>query len=230
MKVTLDACLFGAIIPTSQATSILDIGSGTGLLSLMSAQRSSGKVCGVEIDPAAVTQSRANVKSSPFEARTSIIHSDIQSFAAAHLGQSNPPFDCIITNPPFFSDSLKGPDQARNCARHNDHLSFSDLCQVIASLLAERGVAWVLLPNTEETAFIDQAKHYQLTLCHRITFKVKPSSAFHRVVLGLKVGQNQENTGANQPPFTEESLTIYDANDQYSPDFRLHLKPFYLKL
>ena len=147
MKVSLDACLFGALCQVEHAKSVLDIGTGTGLLALMTAQRSNAHIDAIELDEKAAQQAHENVEKSPFLSHINVLHKNILQFSASHK------YDVIVCNPPFFSDHLKGPNQKRNLARHNDHLSFSQLSQCLSQNLHTDGRAWILLPCSESVSY-----------------------------------------------------------------------------
>ena len=120
MKVGTDGVLLGAW--AEGGCTILDIGTGTGLVALMMAQRfEDAQVVGIDIDPDASEQARENVAASPFASRISILHTSLQAFSTERK------FDAIVSNPPYFEHSLKNPDAARAAARHADSLPFADL-------------------------------------------------------------------------------------------------------
>ncbi len=144
MKVCTDACLFGALVAdqvkTKASTNILDIGTGTGLLSLMLAQRVPALIDAVEIDEAAYQQAKENFEQSPWKERLSIFNTDILKFDAGKK------YDCIISNPPFFENDLKSSDKNKNAAKHDTTLTLEQLLQTVQKLLNEDGSFAVLLP------------------------------------------------------------------------------------
>lgn len=149
MKVGTDGVLLGAWANGGRC--MLDIGSGTALVSLMLAQRfPQGQVVGVEIDHDACEQARQNVALSPFKARVSICESAIQTYTPEGEIHS---FDCIVSNPPFFQHSLSSPDLKRNLARHSDTLSYGDLFQAVDRLLSSDGEFSVVIPADCRSAF-----------------------------------------------------------------------------
>jgi tRNA1Val (adenine37-N6)-methyltransferase len=219
MKVSLDACLFGALCNVNDAQRILDIGTGTGLLSLMVAQRCQAKIDAVELDNNAAKQALANVALSPFHDRIEIHNKSIQQFV---LQNSQPIYDTIICNPPFFSQHLLSNDTQRNLARHNHSLSFKELCESIHALMHKHGEAWLLLPQHEHNHFQTSANEYGLHLSKRFNVfsrEHKPSK------LGIWVYQKK------QQAMIEKSLTIYQPNSQqYSDEFSRLMADYYLKL
>lgn len=217
MKVTTDACVLGAVAAVEQAETILDIGSGTGLLSLMAAQRSQATITAVELDRQACQQAENNFSHSPWSQRLSVIHNRIQDFAKA----APQPFDCIICNPPFFHNCHKAPEQRRAQARHTDSLSFAELAYAIHRLLKATGQAWIMLPAVFSRLFIEETDALGLQLDHTIHVRSSDSHPAHRhiLVLGKKKGSEKDKV-----------LSIYGQHPQYSAALRQRLKPYYLFL
>ena len=145
MKVGTDGTLIGAWFSANcNNCRILDIGTGTGLIAIMAAQRfSDAQIIGIDIDSDCIEQARENVAASPWSERISIIHSALQEFT------SSKGFDVIISNPPYFVDSLLSPDDKRSTARHTTSLSFSDLFDGVERLLAQDGTFALILPPAE---------------------------------------------------------------------------------
>ena len=138
MKVGTDGTLLGAWARGGQT--VLDIGTGTGLIALMMAQRfPEAQVVGVDVDPEAVAQARENVAASPFASRIQLLHADIRTL-------HHSPFTTIVSNPPYFVDSLACPDGQRTLARHTASLSYRDLMQSVCRLLADGGEFSVVIP------------------------------------------------------------------------------------
>jgi tRNA1Val (adenine37-N6)-methyltransferase len=229
MKVTLDACLLGGLCAQFVNQSLwlsdeipnatLDIGSGTGLLSLMLAQTGLKNIIGVELDPAAAIQAQQNINDSQFKDQITIVQSDIQNYSSEHK------FNLIVSNPPFFTDNLKGPNQQRNQARHNDGLSFSDLAISISELLAVQGTAWILLPCDEFSRFEKIATHNSLAILSKYWIKSQQTSSPHRVVFAL-----QHSDSNNIQPFEKTFVIKTHSQADYSPEFKQLLTDYYLKL
>lgn len=219
MKVSLDACLFGAMCDTQSATHILDIGTGTGLLSLMLAQRSHAHIHAVEIDPEAANQAKTNIQQSPYAQQISVFQNDIQSFCKQAAQQ----YDLIISNPPFFSNQLKNPNSKRRTARHTDALSFEDLAKSIGTLLTPNGNVWILLPPEAQLKFNPIANIYGLHLQKHIEIqpvKDTPSK------LGIWVYSRKPNQHIER-----ECIAVYEANKkEYTYKFKGYLRDYYLKL
>ena len=215
MKVSTDGILLGAWADLSGANTLLDIGTGTGLLALMCKQRQPAlSITAVEIDEAAYKQAQQNIASSPWPNIT-VKHTTIQAFEQAA------PFDVVISNPPYFNRSLKGLSDARNTARHTDGLSFDELIHAYMRLSHEHSCFNVILPTTEAGLFIDLAKQSGLYLNAHCQIKTTPSKAFSRSLMRFSL----VNT---LPELT--SLCIKDDNNRYSDDYIALCKAFYLKM
>lgn len=160
MKVCTDSCVFGAYAEVAQAQHILDIGAGTGLLSLMIAQRSMVNIDAVEIDPAAQQQAQENFAASPWATRLQLHPVSLQDFAK----YNRQAYDVILSNPPFFLSSLKSPDTARNTAKHTGALFFEDILAFAQKHLAPEGKSYLLLPPAEAAHFAALAQVHNLYL------------------------------------------------------------------
>lgn len=229
MKVTTDACLFGAwaaMVNSQQSTinSILDIGAGTGLLSLMLAQKSSAQIHAVEIDGAASHQAAGNFASSPWKQRLHIHQTSIQQFNYPTIQQSvNPPinlFDFILTNPPFFDNDLRSDDEKRNLALHSSSLNLEELLQSIKASLAKNGSFAILLPYHRTNYFIGLANENGFYLQEKALVKQTEKHPYFRSMLLFSV----------QAAATIESAIIIKQNNQYSNAFIDLLKDYYLHL
>lgn len=179
MKVGTDGVLLGAWAALPPAGHILDVGTGTGLIALMAAQRSGASIEGIELDAEAAAQARDNAAASPWADRIRILQGD---FAAYAFDES---FDCILSNPPFFDGILLPPDAARCAARHASSLPFSVLAHRAATLLKPEGTFSVVLPVTEAERFIDVCAGEMLYLCRRTTVYSTPSKPPRRLLLSF---------------------------------------------
>ena len=141
MKIGTDAMIFGALIEASGKTMALDIGTGTGVLSLMVAQNNPQlQIQAVEIEESAFLEAKNNFENSPFKNQLEAVHSDIKGF------ESSEKFDLIFTNPPYFENSSKSVSDERNLARHTDMLSLREIAIKASSLITEPGDFWIVLP------------------------------------------------------------------------------------
>ena len=215
MKVSTDSVLLGAYAPSEGIGSILDIGCGTGLLSLMMAQRTEHycKICAIEIDPETAVQAQENISASPWSSRITVIQKDFNHYSAKE------PFDLIISNPPYFSSSLLPPNSQRALARHDGQLSLTQLFTGISKMLTTRGQAAIILPFASLQTAIDIALSAGLYATKALFVHPKTGSNPKRVILTFC----RHNKG-----FEEEDFFIYDSSGKYTPSF-LHLtKDFYL--
>ena len=216
MKVGTDGTLLGAWADLPQHGRILDIGTGTGLIAIMAAQRSTkAHITAIDIDLECISQARENVEATRWSERIEVVHTPLQEFSVAE------PFDVIISNPPYFVDSLLSPDAARSTARHTDTLSFDDLAQGVLRLLSQDGHFALILPPTEMERFLSAARG-RLFLTRRCEVWTTPTSGARRIMAQLSP---QPTT----PPQSEK-LIIEDHGPQgYSEDYKRLTCDFYLK-
>lgn len=217
MKVSTDACILGAWTPiTPESKTVLDIGTGTGLLSLMLAQRNkSFKIDALEIDSSAAKQASENISNSIFFNQISVIECDAKKW------QNDLKYDLIICNPPFFSNSLKGNNQIRNIARHNDDFSFDELLKVVSVNLKSEGTASILLPISEITRWETAMRKTQLKQSGSLLIKPFAHQEPNRAIVLLS--KKEENS-------VIEELVIYKEQKLYTNEFTDLLSPFYLHL
>ncbi len=215
MKVCTDACVLGAGADVGTGGRVLDIGTGTGLLALMAAQRNAmARVDAVEVDAAAYQQAMENVANSPFAERVTVHQIRIQDF------RPDTSYDRIITNPPFYTNHLRSPDAATNRALHTGELPFPDLLDAVVRLLEPDGQWWVLLPPYETDRVAELAAERALLPFQRLTLRHHAQKPVFRVITGFSFQQR---------PALEEELTIYETDNRtYTPEFRTLLGDFYL--
>jgi len=143
MKVSTDAVLLGAWMPVPKnCRNILEIGAGCGIVSLMLAQRTEAKIMGIDIDEKSVKEAQKNAENSPWNNSVQFLHEKVQDF----VQKTTQKFDVIVSNPPFFENSLKSPEASKNISKHNDTLPLQTLISTAGTLLAESGRFGVILP------------------------------------------------------------------------------------
>jgi tRNA1Val (adenine37-N6)-methyltransferase len=223
MKVCTDACLFGgwsaADAQIQDAKNILDIGSGTGLLSLMLAQQSSAHITAIEIEAGAFEQTKTNFDLTPWKDRLNVIHSSIQDYASKNKESL---FDCIITNPPFYEGDLNSPDNAKNLAAHSTALPWDALAEAAASLLQENGAWYVLVPTLRAYTMQKFASTYGLQLSQECLMY---NDAKHLPIRAmLKFVKQKEAT------IQRHKIVIKNADQSYTKEFVNYLKAYYLHL
>ena len=225
MKVCTDACLFGALVSDSSffltanktAFTCLDIGTGTGLLSLMVAQKNYAvKIDAVEIDADASKQAAENITASLWADNIQVFNEDIVTF-----GATGKKYDCIFSNPPFFEDHLQSPDIAKNNAKHDTSLNLAALLQVADNCLNPDGFFAVLLPYHRIEIFIDASKNCGLHLIKQLLVKQTLKHKFFRGILFF-------NRKESEPK--REEIIIKNADYNYTPQFSAALKDYYLFL
>lgn len=178
MKVGTDGVLLGAW--ASGGCRILDIGTGTGLVALMMAQRfPQARVTAVDIDGAACSQARDNVAASPFARRIDVVETRIQDYVSAA------PFDCIVANPPYYSFGMRNPDWRRSVARHTDMLSFAELFCSVARLLSGDGVFSIVVPSEAVDAVVEHSCYVGLLLSRRCDIRTTLRRPSRRALLAF---------------------------------------------
>ena len=181
MKVGTDGVLLGAwaSVP-GPGSRVLDVGTGTGLIALMIAQRSRDVwVDALEIDPSSARQANENIRNSPWSKHMNLIHSSFQDYAS----QCKHQYDLIICNPPFFSASTKAPSKEKNLARHDDSLSLRDLFKGSVSLMKETNVISLILPVDKEAQAFDLILEHQMYCKRRTRVIPAPGKSTNRVLL-----------------------------------------------
>lgn len=214
MKVGTDGVLLGAW--ATGGGRVLDIGTGTGLIAMMMAQRfPNAYIDAIDIDENAYRQALSNVSQSNFSDRISIFNTRLQDFFPEQK------YDCIVSNPPYFNDSLRCPDKQRATARHNDTLSFVDLLHGVCRLLTDDGVVNVVLSIERLDDFIAEAMIVQLYETRRCMIKTTTNKPPKRVLLTLAKHRAAER---------ESSIEILnDADGQRTRWYDELTKDFYIK-
>lgn len=216
MKVGIDGVLLGAWARIDGAGSILDIGTGTGLLALMVAQRSQAQIDAVELEPEAASEALFNFQESPWSSRLAVHRCAIQDF------ESSIKYNHIITNPPFFENGSKSLDAKRIQARHTDSLTLQELLEKAKSLLAEDGKISLILPADKEVRVNELAGKmniYRTRLCRVMPDETKKA---HRILIEL----SREKSSIE---IQQIAIRDFQAGD-YSPEYRELAKDFYLSL
>lgn len=218
MKVTTDACIQGAWTPVGQhVRRVLDIGTGTGLLSLMLAQRlPQAHIEGVEVEAAAAQQATENVSDSPWHDRIRVVQLDIAEHAPDYT------YDLIICNPPFFTNSLLNPDTNKSLARHDNSMSKQMLVASVLRLLSVEGHFSILLPTQEHKLFAEIAAEQGLKCVATLEVRHRPNASVKRII-------SIWNKDASST-VSSEVLTIQNDDGSYTEQFRELLKAFYLNI
>ncbi len=220
MKIGTDAVLLGAWCSLdTYPDTILDIGAGTGVISLMLAQRSDAEtIDAVEIDEAAYEEAVANFEQSDWGDRLFCYHASFEEFAN-EIEEEEETYDLIVSNPPFFRGSHSDTDAARNTARNTDALPFEALIRHTREILATKGTFAVIIPFEEETHFIALAQEYNLYLNRVCHVQGTPSSKIRRSLLEFSFVETAVK---------EETLVIEVARHQYTDAYKALTNDFYL--
>lgn len=221
MKVCTDACLFGAVVADkisrgyTRVANLLDIGAGTGLLSLQVAQKTAAAIEAVEMEAAAFHQATKNFIDSPWRERLEISHKNVLDFF------SEKKYDCIISNPPFFEGDLKSENSDNNSAKHDTALTLKQLLRVIEQHLSPQGFFGVLLPYHRVDYFITMAAASNYCLQEQLLVKHTESHPFFRGILFFTQVPNQA---------VARELSIKDSAGDYTREFKDLLKDYYLHI
>lgn len=216
MKVGTDSVLLGAWVNLNSGCRVLDIGTGCGILALMAAQRGAGEVVAIEIDEIASSRSVQNFMASPWKEKITGVAVSLQKFATYH--QSD--FDLIITNPPYFVNSLKAPEARRKLARHNDELPFEMLTGLSSQLLLSSGRLALILPLPEAADFQKFATLNNFHLIRSANVIPVEGKSANRMLL--------EFSKTPSPLISNESITIRKGNNEYTEEYKLLTRDFYL--
>lgn len=215
MKVGTDGVLLGVWVNVAGCRNILDIGTGSGVIALILAQRTDSlvRIDAVEASHPDAAQAKLNVGSSPWHERIAIHEGIIQEFA------SRVRYDLIVSNPPFFSASLLPPSVQRANARHTITLTHEDILQSATRLLTDNGTLAVILPTAEGDMFLKNAHNFGLYVARSLAFNTRPEKKQERWLFELKRGPQQAR---------EERLTLYNAMGEWSAGYQKLVGDFYL--
>lgn len=216
MKVGTDGVLLGSWTDIKNAKIILDIGTGTGLVALMLAQRSTAQIDAVEIDENACIQAQENVIRSPWKERIKIYKNAAQDYAK----YCSKRYDLIVSNPPFFENASKASKPERTVARHTDLLSQIDLLDISQQLLTPQGRLVVIYPTAAANIFYQKAEAFGLFCSQKLFVKPTPTSSIKRMILEFF---------QTQKLLSEKTLILEEKRHIYTENFIHLVKDFYLK-
>lgn len=216
MKVGTDGVLLGAWIDLTHTRRLLDIGTGTGLIAIMAAQRHTElMIDAIEIDPAAASQAQENINSTPWWKRIHLFQGKVQTFMPDYQ------YDLIVCNPPFFINSTKNPELKRTLARHCETLSHEDLLQVSEHLLQPEGKLCVILPINESEHFIQLAQNKKWFINKLSNICPTPTKPPKRKLIEL---------AKHKTPLVENTIIIEIERHIYHETYKNLTRDFYLKL
>lgn len=216
MKTGTDGVLLGVSVRLESPENILDIGAGSGLISLILAQRCNAKIEAVELDKDSAVQAAENFKASPWSDRLTVFHDSIQKFASS--GKKK--YDLIVCNPPFFSNSLKSSlNKKKNRARHNDELPFDELMSSAKNLLSDNGAFWVIIPDQESFMLESVAIESGMFLIYTLDIFSKEGKAVNRKIMKFSLLEQPKET---------KTLTIRNSDHSFTTEYMELTKNFYL--
>lgn len=217
MKINTDGVLLGAMAAADDPKAILDIGTGTGVIALMLAQQyTKAKIDAVEIDGAAAGTAQRNFQASPFADRLTAYALDFESYFVRYPLRK---YDLIVSNPPFYIDSLKSPGEKTTLAKHTDVDFFERLVKSVSVHLTEQGSFWLILPVTTAKMVGEIAAGFDIFPARIVEVRSYSHSRPHRIV---------QSFGFNKVQAQMSNLAIYEAEGVYSEEYKKLLQPFFL--
>lgn len=220
MKVGTDGVLIGAWFDlSSKPRAILDVGTGTGLIALMAAQRSeewNARIDGIEIEPGSAEQARQNAEQSPWTERITVYHGDFIHFADAHKGK----YDLVVSNPPYFMDFLPSPDADRNTVRHTQSLTYDALARGAAKVLNGNGIFSVIIPSSEERIMLRAAFSNDLHPRRKTSVRTLAEAEPKRVMTEFVKRETE---------YTESEIVIEERQGVFNAEYMALTNDFYLK-
>ena len=216
MKINTDGVLLGALTQANEPKQILDIGTGTGVIALMLAQRfADSKIDAVEIDQAAAVTAARNFKASKFAGRLTSYHTGFEEYLRQNPDQK---YDLIVSNPPFYIHSLKSPGKSKSVAKHTDAQFFDTLLSSTSKHLTGEGLLWLILPVVTSLLVQEIAKGYKLYLHAQINVNSYPQSEPHRHIIAFSLAES---------PISNSDFTIYEEPKKYTAQYEAALKEFF---
>lgn len=226
MKVGTDAVLLGTWINIRTTDSnLLEIGVGCGVISLIIAQRYSQiKIDGIDIDKASVEEANDNFHNSPWPERITAINDSLQTY------KTTKKYDFIVSNPPFFNNSLQCPDKQRNNARHTITLPYTDLLLYSYKLLNNNGILAIILPYNEGIDFIKLSTKFNYKIKRTTAVYPTPTSQPKRLLIELIKNTENNDTLTNNDISQQQNLVIENSRHNYTDEYITLTKDFYLKM
>ena len=217
MRVSTDAVLLGAWVIPNGSKNILDIGTGSGVIALMLAQKTDARITAIDIDKESTEQARTNVAESTFRDKVEVLHSSFQELAR----NSSQKYNLIVTNPPYFIDSLKTSSEPRTTARHTDALSFEDLISGVKKMLDQKGKFCLILPTKEAQLFRQMAESKGLYLSKLLRIRTTPEKDTEK--------RHLMQFEFKETEFSESTLVIEtDVSRNYTAEYKEFTKDYYI--
>jgi tRNA1Val (adenine37-N6)-methyltransferase len=216
MKVGTDAVLLGCSADVNNANRILDIGTGCGVIALMLAQRSNAHITGIDMHKPSIADAKLNFSNSNWNNRLKALHLSLQEFSK----NCEIKFDLIVSNPPFFSNSLLSPSDEKSLAKHNHELPYSELLKNAYQLLQNEGKFTVIIPVSEYSNFNFEATRTGFYTLEKLNIIPAENKAANRIIVTLS-----KQAGSIQ---TIRKLSIRNKRNEFSRDYKNLTKDFYL--
>lgn len=218
MKVGTDGVLLGAWIDVTGAATILDVGTGSGLIALQLAQRLEGKadIHGIDIDPAACEQARENFTASPWGGCMTVIQDSIQDYS----GRESKKYELIVSNPPFFTGGLLSQNPDKNDARHTTKLPHGDLLRAVSRLLKPEGRLGLILPYLQGLRFIEISESYSLFPLRITEVRTREDKPVERMLIEFTYDKRVTPQG--------NTLVIHQGENDFTPQYKDLTRAFYL--
>ena len=224
MKVGTDAVLLGMLAELDESSNILDVGTGSGVIALMLAQRNSrARILGIDINQEAVAQAADNFKNSPWSSRLTSLEADFAASDSEFFDSRKASFDTIVSNPPFFPTAPLSMSSERREARISETLTFAQLISGSSLLLRDGGTLQVIIPTPQVREFVFTAWQHDLRLYHRIDICTKASKPAKRSVLLFR-----RSSLGPVAPVVENTLVMLDSEGKPTDDYSRLTAPFYL--
>jgi tRNA1Val (adenine37-N6)-methyltransferase len=221
MKIGTDGILLGSWVNVDKATKILDIGTGTGVISIMCAQKNiEAEIVALEIDESAIMDAHQNIQNCTWKTRIQLIHESLQEF---EKGNSRF-FDCIISNPPYFENSQKAAYDSRIKARHTDSLHYTDLLRFAKNWLADEGTLNLILPKEQGYQCVEASDAFNLKPIRICEVHPIPSKPAHRLLISFGRASSKQEL--------EKSKLVIETGvvrHEYTEEYKKVCKEFYLK-
>ncbi len=215
MKVGTDAMLLGALVESSEKFRALDVGSGTGVLSLMLAQKNPELIIdAVELDAESAEECALNFKNSPWNHRLNVVNSDFLEFDTSEK------YDLIVSNPPYYQTTLVNQNQRKAAARHSESLPVPSFVLKASNYLSDSGNFWLIIPSENKKTWEDEARANGLFLNQSILIFGKRGGILKRCIIQFSLTPKECRTS---------TLFIRDASGDYTEDYRQLTKDFHGK-
>lgn len=218
MKTGTDAILLGVWANISHVKSVLDIGSGCGIISLLIASRTKAKIIGIELDSESVDESRSNFLNSPFKERMEVVEDNFVNY----MDSTDDRYDLIVSNPPFFTNDLMSPDKRKTQARHTTQLSFDKLCTGVSKLLNPNGRFCVVIPYTQYDEFCSSAERSNLYVSGIQIIFSKRGLQPNRINIEFRKFKTNE--------IVKDFFIIREENNNFTDHYINSLEDFYLSI